>query len=144
MSNGAINPDFVDVRQLIKELSVEELCQTAEEFFARLDNWDYLQAKPFAAIEETPELLTCFAQVLQGLSLLPDMTILDFGAGSCWTSRFLSQLGLRVIACDVSPTGLKIGQDLYRRHPLISKKVALPASQNRDRNIQNPHSRNMR
>jgi SAM-dependent methyltransferase len=122
MSNGVINPDFVDVRQLIKELSVEELCQTAEEFFARLDNWDYLQAKPFAAIEETPELLTCFAQVLQGLSLLPDMTILDFGAGSCWTSRFLSQLGLRVIACDVSPTGMKIGQDLYRRHPLIGNQ----------------------
>jgi SAM-dependent methyltransferase len=122
MSSEAINSDFVDVRQLIKELSVEELCQTAEEFFARLDNWDYLHAKPFAAIEETPELLTCFAQVVQGLKLLPDMTILDFGAGSCWTSRFLSQLGLQVIACDVSPTGLKIGQELYRRHPLIGNQ----------------------
>src|ERR1700694_4922164 len=98
MSSEAINSDFVDVHKLMQELSVEELCQTAEEFFARLDNWDYLHAKPFAAIEETPELLTCFAQVLQGLNLLPDMTILDFGAGSCWTSHFLSQLGLKVIA----------------------------------------------
>ena len=106
----------------MKELSVEELCQTAEEFFARLDNWDYLHAKPFAAINETPELLTCFAQVLQGLNLVPDMTILDFGAGSCWTSRFLSQLGLQVIACDVSRTGLKIGQELYKRQPLIGNQ----------------------
>ena len=106
----------------MKELSVEELCQTAEEFFARLDNWDYLHAKPFAAINETPELLTCFAQVLQGLNLVPDMTILDFGAGSCWTSRFLSQLGLQVIAYDVSRTGLKIGQELYKRQPLIGNQ----------------------
>jgi len=122
MSSEAINPDFIDVRQLIRELSVEELCQTAEEFFARLNNWDYLHAKPFAAINETPELLICLAQVVQGLKLLPDMTILDFGAGSCWTSRFLSQLGLQVIACDVAPAALKIGRELYKRHPLIGNQ----------------------
>jgi SAM-dependent methyltransferase len=122
MSSEAVDSDFIDVRKLIKELSVEELCQTAEEFFARLDNWDYLHAKPFAAIDETPELLTCFAQVVQGLKLLPGMTILDFGAGSCWTSRFLSQLGLEVIAFDVAPSALEIGQELYKRHPLIGNQ----------------------
>jgi SAM-dependent methyltransferase len=47
------------------------------------------------------------------------MTIVDFGAGSCWTSRFLSQLGLRVIAVDASSSALKIGEELYKRHPLI-------------------------
>ncbi len=124
MSSEAIDPSFIDVRQLIEELSVEDLCQTAEDFFARLGNWDYLHAKPFAAINETPELLACFAQVMQGLNLLSDMTILDFGAGSCWTSRFLSQLGLQVIALDVSPSALKIGQELYRRQPLIGNQPA--------------------
>lgn len=122
MSSETIDSDFIDVRKLIKELSVEELCQTAEEFFARLDNWDYLHAKPLAAINETPELLVCFAQVVQGLKLLPEMSILDFGAGSCWTSRFLSQLGLQVIACDVAPSALKIGQELYKRHPVIGNQ----------------------
>lgn len=124
MSREAIDTGFIDVRQLIDELSVEELCQTAEEFFARLPNWDYLHAKPFAAIGETPELLVCFAQVVQGLNLLPDMTILDFGAGSCWTSRFLSQLGLQVVACDVSRSALEIGRELYRRHPIIGNQPA--------------------
>ncbi|HEY3024872.1 MAG TPA: glycosyltransferase [Pyrinomonadaceae bacterium] len=119
MSGQELNPDFIDVRKRIEEVSVEELCQTAEEFFARLDNWDYLHAKPFAAIGETPELLINFAQVLQGLNLLPGMTILDFGAGSCWTSRFLSQLGLEVIALDVSKSALEIGQELYKRLPVI-------------------------
>lgn len=114
-----VDSNFIDVRQRMKEWSVEELCETAEEFFARVEDWDYLHAKPFAAINETPELLINFAQVVRGLKLLPDMAILDFGAGSCWTSRFLSQLGLRVIAVDVSATALKIGAELYKRHPLI-------------------------
>ena len=109
-------PDFIDVRQRMEELSIEELCQTAEEFYARLDNWDYLHAKPLAAVEETPELLINFAQVVHGLKLLPEMTIVDFGAGSCWTSRFLSQLGLHVIAVDVSASALKIGEALYKRY----------------------------
>jgi SAM-dependent methyltransferase len=114
-----VEPDFIDVRRRMKEWTVEELCETAEEFFARVENWDYLHAKPFAAVNETPELLINIAHVVRGLKLLPDMTILDFGAGSCWTSRFLSQLGLRVIAVDVSATALKIGEELYKRHPLI-------------------------
>jgi len=122
MSGEGISSDVLDVRKLVKELSVEELCQTAEEFFAQRVDWDSLHAKPFADIDETPELLICFAQVVRGLDLLPDMTILDFGAGSCWTSRFLSQLGLKVIALDVSPSALKIGRKLYRRHPIIGNR----------------------
>ncbi|MCA1578840.1 MAG: glycosyltransferase [Acidobacteria bacterium] len=114
--------DFIDVRQRMRELSVEELCETAETFFARLDNWDYLHAKPFASVNEMPDLLVNFAHVVQGLNLLPDMTIMDFGAGSCWTSRFLSQLGLHVVAVDVSATALKIGEELYRRHPIIGNQ----------------------
>ena len=124
MSTEATETSFIDVRKLIDELSVEELCQTAEEFFARLPNWDYLHSKPFAAVNETPELFVCFAQIVQGLNLLPEMTILDFGAGSCWTSRFLSQLGLKVIALDVSKSALKIGQELYKRQPLIGDQPA--------------------
>ena len=86
MKKERVEPALIDVRELISQVSVEDLCRTAEEFFARLNDWNYLHAKPFAAINETPELLFCFAQVLQGLKLLPDMTILDFGAGSCWRS----------------------------------------------------------
>lgn len=122
MSSEAINSDFIDVRKLMEEVSVEELCRTAEEFFAQRINWDSLHAKPFADIDEMPELLICFAQVVRGLNLLPDMTILDFGAGTCWTSHSLSQLGLKVIALDVSPSALKIGRKLYQRHPIIGKQ----------------------
>lgn len=116
------SPCDIDVRDLIKQLSVEELCQTAEEYFATITNWNYHLSKPFSSIDDMPELLTCFSQVLQGLRILPGMTALDFGAGSCWTSRYLTQLGFHVIALDVSASALKIGQELFVRQPIIGDK----------------------
>lgn len=122
MNSTAEQAEFIDVRQRIRELSVEELCASAEDFFAQRANWDSLLAKPLSDIEEAPELLICFAHVVRGLKLLPDMTVLDFGAGSCWTARFLTQLGMKVIALDVSPSALRIGRKLYRRHPVFGHK----------------------
>ncbi|MDQ5845889.1 MAG: class I SAM-dependent methyltransferase [Acidobacteriota bacterium] len=108
---------LVKVRQLIEELGVDGACRTAEEYFAQLE--PSILAKPFNNINETPELLSCFAQLLQGLKLFPGLVVLDFGSGSCWTSRFLTQLGLKVIALDVSATALKVGRELYDRQPLF-------------------------
>jgi SAM-dependent methyltransferase len=45
------------------------------------------------------------------------MTVLEFGAGSCWLSRILTQLQCQAIACDVSSTALKIGRELFVRLP---------------------------
>lgn len=114
-----IDSDYVDVRKRIDECSVEELCETADAYFARLENTDYLLAKPLAQVDEAPELLQCFAHVVQALELVPDMTVLDFGAGACWTSRFMTQLGMHVIAVDVSASALRIGQQLYERMPPV-------------------------
>jgi SAM-dependent methyltransferase len=122
MNDSVTQTDFIDVRQRIGELSIEELNRTAEEFFARRADWDSLLAKPFSEISESPDLLISFAHVVRGLELLPDMTILDFGAGTCWTSRFLAQMGLRVIALDVSQSALNIGRKMLRRHPLIGAR----------------------
>ncbi|MCA1558246.1 MAG: class I SAM-dependent methyltransferase, partial [Acidobacteria bacterium] len=119
MSN---NEKFIDVRELIDELGVEELCQTAEQYFERIENWDYQMSLPFTSIDETPEMLIHFSQLLQGLRPLPGMTVLDFGAGCCWSSRFMTQLGYQVIALDVSETALKYGQKLYSRQPVFGNQ----------------------
>jgi ubiquinone/menaquinone biosynthesis C-methylase UbiE len=108
---------FIDVKRLMTESSIEELNQLAEDYFAKVNDWNYHLAKPFGSIEETPQLLINLAVVLQGLTLCRGLTVLEFGAGTCWASRFLSQLGCRVIAVDVSPTALRMGQELYARHP---------------------------
>lgn len=108
---------FIDVKRLMHESSIEELNRLAEEYFAQVNDWSYHLAKPFGSIEEAPQLLINLAVVIQGLNLCRGMTVMDFGAGTCWASRFLTQLGCRVIAVDVSPTALRMGQKLYAEQP---------------------------
>jgi SAM-dependent methyltransferase len=114
--------DTIDVKQLIADTSLEDLNRLAEDYFAQVDDWNFHLAKPFGAVEDAPQLLINFAVVLQGMNLCPGMTVLEFGAGSCWASRYLTQLGCRVIAADVSPTALEIGRELYQKQPILGNK----------------------
>jgi ubiquinone/menaquinone biosynthesis C-methylase UbiE len=119
---AAASGELIDVAEFKKTMSVEALNQTAEAYFARLPNWDFQHAKPLAQPKGAPDLLTAFAHVLHGLQVEPGMSVLDFGAGSCWASRWLTQMGLEAIALDVSPSALKIGQALYQRLPVIGDR----------------------
>ena len=42
--------ELIDVRQMMAATSVEELNRLAEEYFARVSDWNYHLAKPFGAI----------------------------------------------------------------------------------------------
>jgi SAM-dependent methyltransferase len=114
--------EFIDVRKLIAQTSIEELNRTAEQYFASLTNWDDHLAKPFSRAEDAPQLLINTGILLQGLSLIPGMTVLEYGAGTGWLSRFLTQLGCRAILLDVSPTALNIARELYKRQPPIGNR----------------------
>jgi ubiquinone/menaquinone biosynthesis C-methylase UbiE len=115
---------LIDVGELMARQSVEEHCRAAEEYFARLDDWSHHLAKPFASIDEAPQLLINLAILLQGLALCPGMTVLEFGAGTCWLAHALTQMGCRAIAVDASETALRMGQELYARHPPFGEKPA--------------------
>lgn len=117
------NSDLIDVKQLIADTSVEDLNKKAEEYFAKIENWDYHLAKPFGSVDEASQLLTDLAVVLKGLDLCRGLTVMEFGAGSCWASRYLSQLFCKVIAVDVSETALKMGRELYARQPVFGKTL---------------------
>lgn len=119
---AAAGGHFIDVREFKRTTTVEQLAETAEGYFARLKNWDYALAKPLWDAEGAPELLNNFAHALHGLQLLPGMTVVDFGAGSCWASRWLTQMGMEAIALDVSPSALNIGRALYERLPVIGNR----------------------
>jgi ubiquinone/menaquinone biosynthesis C-methylase UbiE len=54
------------------------------------------------------------------------MTVLEFAAGTCWFSRYLSQLQCRTISCDVSSTALEIGKRLFEEFPIIGSPLASP------------------
>ena len=119
-----VSDAVIDVRELIARTSIDDLNRTAEEYFASLTQWEHHLAKPFSKADETPPLLMNVATLLQGLRLAPGMTVLEFGAGTGWLSRFLTQLGCRVILLDVSPTALRIARDLYERQPPIGERPA--------------------
>ena len=117
-----IRPDDV-----IKKFTVEELCATAESYFKTIADPTPLMMKPFAFLHETPEMLQNMGLLLSGLRLGKTMTVLDFGAGTCWFSRFLTQLQCRAICCDASTTALEIGKKLYRDYPVIGGTIIEPA-----------------
>jgi ubiquinone/menaquinone biosynthesis C-methylase UbiE len=115
---------LIDVRDLIKRTSIEDLNRTAEQYFASLTDWEHHLAKPFSKPDEAPRILIDTGTLLQGLRLTRGMTVLEFGAGTGWLSRFLTQLGCRVILLDVSATALRIARDLYEKQPPIGERPA--------------------
>ena len=111
----------IDVKAVLAQGSIEELNRAAEQYFASLANWDDHLAKPFSTVDDAPRLLANVSTLLHGLQLKPGMTVLELGAGTGWLSRSVTQLGCRAILLDVSPTGLEIARELYRRLPPIGE-----------------------
>jgi Methyltransferase domain/Domain of unknown function (DUF4214) len=123
--HAALPPEdtFVDAQELNTTLTVEELAGTAEEYYrTTLEFSEGYLAKPFADPQDAPDLLGSFAQLVAGLRLAPGLTVLDFGAGACWTTRCLTQFGCAAIALDVSASALELGRQLYARLPPIGDR----------------------
>ncbi len=107
----------IRVEDVLAGVGVDELNRNAEEYFARLDDWSEQLAKPMASDVEAPELLGAAAALLAVMDLAPGQRVLDFGAGTCWLSHLLAELGCAVVASDVSATALEIGRERFRRRP---------------------------
>ncbi len=101
------------------DADIDAFNKAAELYFASLPDWEHHLAKPFSNLEETPVLLMNLAVLLQALRLTPGMRVLEFGAGSGWLSRFLTQMGCHAIVLDVSQTALNMARSLYQRQPVI-------------------------
>lgn len=108
----------IDVKELIGKLSTAELIVFAERYWQQLADNPRLLAKPFS-LGDAEHILPQLGFLVQGLQLYPNMTVLDFGAGSCFASRILNQMGLRVISMDVSNTALEIGRSLRAKCPPV-------------------------
>ena len=80
--------------------------------------WERL--KPFApagetTVEEGVHLIQDFGASVALLDPLPHHRILDLAAGACWAADWLQQLGLSVVAVDLSSDLLAIGRDRLSR-----------------------------
>ncbi len=118
--------ELIDPKAIIRKLSVEQLSQTADDYFKAVVDPSPLMAKPFSGLVDAPILLQNMGQLLSGLRLGKTMKVLDFAAGTCWFSRYLQQLQCDVICCDVSTTALDIGKRLFDEHPNIGSVGAAP------------------
>ena len=101
----------INVADIIAKYSISELIESANQYFHHVDR-AALKRKPFNCTSEFSEVLITFAHAVKGLKLPIGSTILDFGAGSCWSSKYLSDLGYKVIACDVSKEALDLGREV--------------------------------
>jgi SAM-dependent methyltransferase len=121
-STGAGPDGLIDAHALASMSTVEELALRADELVRSMADPTALLAKPCSTMREAPDLLASFGMLLGALQPLPGMTVLDFGAGTCWTSHFLTQLGCRVVAMDVSPAMLELGRRRFTEQPLFGDR----------------------
>jgi SAM-dependent methyltransferase len=122
-SASAPTGSLIDPRDVIRRYSVEELNDTADDYYKRVPNPQLALAKPFHSVDDTPEMVQNLGALLGGLQLGTAMTVLDFGAGTGWLSRLISQLHCELICCDPSPTALEIGRRFFDEDPPIGREI---------------------
>ncbi len=113
MSTAKIKPD-----DIIAKYSVAELCNSADSYFTGLGETGekVLMGKPFTMIDGGPYYCQRLGVVLEGLRLGKTMKVLDFGAGTCWLSRYLNKMGCSTISVDPSVKALEIGKRLFKEY----------------------------
>ena len=116
----------IDPKQLIRELTLAGLCQTAEEYYRNLPEPALQMSQPFASTMEAPQLLYKMGLLLYGLRLGKSMVVLDFGAGTCWFSRLLNQMQCITISVDVSESALELGKKLFEVSPIVGEYLQPP------------------
>ncbi len=104
--------------------SEEELLRRADEFNQNAErHWQRIASepgarehalnKPLSTVRDTAGIFYRLGLVLQELDLGIGMTVVDFGAGSCWFSSLMNRLRCRTISMDVSPTALNLGREMF-------------------------------
>ncbi|MFA4915366.1 MAG: class I SAM-dependent methyltransferase [Syntrophales bacterium] len=117
---------MIDPKNLIRDRPVSTFCRKSEEFFQRIKDNSELHGKPFANAQAAPRLILRLGFLLSGIRLGGGMTILDFGAGTCWLSKMLNQMQCATISVDPSITALTIGQRLFKEFPIVGEPILPP------------------
>ncbi|HUP61655.1 MAG TPA: methyltransferase domain-containing protein [Thermoanaerobaculia bacterium] len=102
--------ELINVRELIRNLSIDELNRKADQYFAGMTSFESQLAKPFGSFGDAPSMLINIGVLMTGMRLRGGQTVLDFGAGTGWLSHRLAGMGCRMIVTDVSQTALDVAR----------------------------------
>lgn len=119
-----MNPELINPKKLIEELSIEDFNRYSDEYYKKLPAAEIQMGKPFSMPNHASQLLVRLGLILEGLRLAPGMKALDFGAGTCWISKAIWQMGCSVIATDVSEEALRLGRRLFEEYPIPNAPLA--------------------
>jgi len=119
-----MNPELINPKKLIEELSIEDFNRYSDEYYKKLPAAEIQMGKPFSMPNHASQLLVRLGLILEGLRLAPGMKALDFGAGTCWISKAIWQMGCSVIATDVSEEALRLGRRLFEEYPIPNTPLA--------------------
>jgi SAM-dependent methyltransferase len=103
---------FVDVRQLIEQLSHEQLLHSADQYFARMRPASEQCRKPFSNPVDAVHLTRHLGLVLEAADLFRQARVLDFGCATGWLTLDLAQMGCQAIGVDISPAAIRLAQTL--------------------------------
>jgi ubiquinone/menaquinone biosynthesis C-methylase UbiE len=104
-------------KKMLKEYEIEH------KYFLDENGKNHWLKKPFSGIEEAGSYCMQLGRLIGGLKLARGMTILDWGAGSCWMSEIMNKLGMNTIALDITKTGLDVGKKLFKMDQRIDKSL---------------------
>jgi SAM-dependent methyltransferase len=117
----AAAPDLIRVQDLILAHDGAVHAARADAYFEGAEHNPYFWRKPFNDGGTVAELMRDFSQVVAHLDLFNDVELMDFGAGSCWSSRLFAYMGCSVTAVDVSAKALRAGEHIIAADPLRSQ-----------------------
>ncbi len=101
---------FVDVRQLVEQLSHEQLLLSADQYFAPMTPASEQCRKPFSNPADAVHLTRHLGLVLEGADLFRQARVLDFGCATGWLTLDLAQMGCEAIGVDISPAAIRLAQ----------------------------------
>lgn len=102
--------DFVDVKDLMKSLTDEQLIQSANDYWDGIGD-DSLQVfKPFGDIVEPTYQTRALSVIFKAANLFEGAKVLDFGCATGWLTIALSEMGLDAHGVDVAKKAIALAK----------------------------------
>ena len=108
--------DFIDVKELISNLTDEQLIRSANEYWTNIGPNSEQFFKPFHNPVDSARVLKNLGDLLDKASLYPNAKVLDFGCGNGWLAKSLAHMGMHAFGIDIAEKAISLARE-YKRDP---------------------------